>query len=1183
MQVAMHFELPAPTIGFEQSQGIDMSPSNGHSDSSGSPNHDFRECFQKICIPEILKEADREPLIWQGRPLSWEVCHEILACFLFTRGKYSIERLIELSNSRYHLLNQILPGKFPTQEQLKQFYIKSAEILPWGHGVFVADHNVTERRANWLRRFNILHVLKGMSVESLVDYGAGGGHTTLLAKAMGFNRVIHHEYEVFNPYVLWRSQFIHATGQPDSTFITTDAAQPLCLSKPVQAIICTDVAENVFSPERMMQEIRDSMQPNGFMVWVSKFGEDIFNHLHGELAGKEETWLREQGFVRIGDLPAKYQGYTGLFQFKAAFTKVFCPGGITSGTAVSSSPPLPFPTPAEYAASEAICESPAGEPAFTSPAEVYLASADRMDRVLGNLVQLSREVPLSLDCYATVIGGLSGLNYLLAFRPKRILFFDINRTALEYARLIIEMIGLATSHHDFIGRMFARPVNKFLREAAEAELTFQNQEEYLSGPVNESLLEDTLSRLSPRARKTYEDFVGPHLSRRILDGARNCRRLLPCWPLDQRVPVGGGADLGYDEFGKLTPNTNTFFHGFGWLESIKSFSIVKHTLAEANLQISEIDLLKQGISGLIEYSSSLVLHVSNIDDWFPDEWPGLVHGWKAGALQEQCSLTIVTSHNGLQTLRADPHEWSYAALKPYVLGNVVEVTHKIPWGFHEFPRTNVTVDQYLDGIFPADTTILHILLGEGIDRQRFMRAYRKALTQSRRLIVMEHNRLSADWGDDPPARFVTKSELHHLLMDSVDGLKPQLVTSKYLQGEKDGRRNLMMVMDISAAETNHRPSAVGMQPGPGQHGRRNNSNQDHRPRVLLVADVPNWIFARHCLMLKHHLSDEFDFTVIHRGQPFGEHDFDLIYPLEWNLVEPHLIHDPAKYITGIRSHLTWENLDFTAFINYLSSYFKAVHVVSRRLYDIFAPALPSVKYVTHGVDTSFFTPAVVRNQSRGGVRVGWAGNRKSAADKGFSDIIEPLGAIPGVELVYCGYSDRNLSLSEMHTFYDSIDIYACASTSEGNNNPLMEAAAMERAIITTDNGTVPEYLRDGENALIVKREPAYFMEAVCTLRDDPARRLAMGREARKAVLNEWDWNDKAEDYRAFFREALNNIGQSPIPSELFELIRKANGTQLSEEAALLLKRANEAFRIGSRETAENMLRMCIERARIQHL
>jgi glycosyltransferase involved in cell wall biosynthesis/2-polyprenyl-3-methyl-5-hydroxy-6-metoxy-1,4-benzoquinol methylase/tetratricopeptide (TPR) repeat protein/GT2 family glycosyltransferase len=293
------------------------------------------------------------------------------------------------------------------------------------------------------------------------------------------------------------------------------------------------------------------------------------------------------------------------------------------------------------------------------------------------------------------------------------------------------------------------------------------------------------------------------------------------------------------------------------------------------------------------------------------------------------------------------------------------------------------------------------------------------------------------------------------------------------------------------------------------------------PRVLMIADVPNWIFERHARTLHALLNDEFDFTLGFQKKNFNEDDFDLIYPLEFNLIDAAKIRNPAKYVTGIRSHLSWQPLDFLQFTQSLTRNFGGVHVVSKRLYKIFHPFVVQTELISHGVDTGFFTPKTKADQSLTRLRLGWAGNRLSGSKKGFKEIIEPLGKLPGVELIFCGYSDRNLSLEQMKEFYDSLDAYICASDFEGNNNSLMEAASMQRAIITTDNGAVPEYLKNGESALIVERELPNFMRAVMQLRDDPSLRVRLGAAAGEAVRAKYDWKEMGGHYRRFFRNALN--------------------------------------------------------------
>jgi glycosyltransferase involved in cell wall biosynthesis len=301
-----------------------------------------------------------------------------------------------------------------------------------------------------------------------------------------------------------------------------------------------------------------------------------------------------------------------------------------------------------------------------------------------------------------------------------------------------------------------------------------------------------------------------------------------------------------------------------------------------------------------------------------------------------------------------------------------------------------------------------------------------------------------------------------------------------------------------------------------------------RPRILAVADVLGWIFERHARAFADALADEFDFSVAFAGAPFAEGDYDLVYPLEWNLADPRQIENPAKWVTGIRSHLTWSELPFDAVCAHLSQRFQRVHVVSRRLERVFRGRVPALAYVTHGVDTSFFRPRTSVARREPALRVGWAGNRRARV-KGFDELVAPLAELPGVELGVCGYADRMLTREEMRAFYDSIDVFVCTSLSEGNSNALLEAAAMARAIVTTDVGTVPEYLIDGESALVVDRKPEAFAGALERLRD-PRLRGALGRAARAAVERHFAASARMQDFRRFFRDALAAARASATPA-----------------------------------------------------
>ncbi len=303
-----------------------------------------------------------------------------------------------------------------------------------------------------------------------------------------------------------------------------------------------------------------------------------------------------------------------------------------------------------------------------------------------------------------------------------------------------------------------------------------------------------------------------------------------------------------------------------------------------------------------------------------------------------------------------------------------------------------------------------------------------------------------------------------------------------------------------------------------------NSTSTHcnlKPKILIIADVRGWIFERHALFLRENLKNQFFISIAYKEDYLSikESDWDLIYPLEWNLIPGEFIYNPAKWITGIRSHVSWENYDFSLLCKYLNHYFSNIHTVSLRLYKIFENKINNIHLLTHGIDLEHFKTNSNISNKAGRINIGWAGN-KLGVQKGFEELINPLHSLDGINLHYCSYSSKFIDYFSMIKFYENIDVYICTSISEGNNNSLLEAAAMNRAIITTNVGTVPEYLVHMESALIIDRDLASLKSALILLRDDPRLRIKLANNVRKAV-NIFSWKKKLLDHVNFFNLSLN--------------------------------------------------------------
>jgi glycosyltransferase involved in cell wall biosynthesis len=132
-------------------------------------------------------------------------------------------------------------------------------------------------------------------------------------------------------------------------------------------------------------------------------------------------------------------------------------------------------------------------------------------------------------------------------------------------------------------------------------------------------------------------------------------------------------------------------------------------------------------------------------------------------------------------------------------------------------------------------------------------------------------------------------------------------------------------------------------------------------------------------------------------------------------------------------------------------------------------------------------------------------------------IVPAAEAVEGAEWRLAVREEKWRNREEMLAFYHSLDVYVCASRSEGTPNPCLEAAACGLPVITTRVGSMPDLIRDGENGFLVERDAAAIAAKLRTLRDDPALRNRLGRAARAAVVESWDWRQQAAWYEAMFR------------------------------------------------------------------
>lgn len=98
-----------------------------------------------------------------------------------------------------------------------------------------------------------------------------------------------------------------------------------------------------------------------------------------------------------------------------------------------------------------------------------------------------------------------------------------------------------------------------------------------------------------------------------------------------------------------------------------------------------------------------------------------------------------------------------------------------------------------------------------------------------------------------------------------------------------------------------------------------------------------------------------------------------------------------------------------------------------------------------------------------------------------------------------------------------LDVFVLSSISEGTPLAILEAMAMEKAIVTTDVGAVSEQVVNGETGIIVSpKNPEILGKAITRLLENPKERIDMGIKGRQRAIEEFSLNKCAEKHKKLY-------------------------------------------------------------------
>ena len=101
------------------------------------------------------------------------------------------------------------------------------------------------------------------------------------------------------------------------------------------------------------------------------------------------------------------------------------------------------------------------------------------------------------------------------------------------------------------------------------------------------------------------------------------------------------------------------------------------------------------------------------------------------------------------------------------------------------------------------------------------------------------------------------------------------------------------------------------------------------------------------------------------------------------------------------------------------------------------------------------------------------------------------------------------------------DIFVMSSIHEGFSLAILEAMAVQKAIVAFDIPGVREAIIDGRTGVLVRcRDSVALAKAIINLLDDPAQREKLGYEARKRVEEQFDAQRMVDRYEALYETLI---------------------------------------------------------------
>lgn len=299
-----------------------------------------------------------------------------------------------------------------------------------------------------------------------------------------------------------------------------------------------------------------------------------------------------------------------------------------------------------------------------------------------------------------------------------------------------------------------------------------------------------------------------------------------------------------------------------------------------------------------------------------------------------------------------------------------------------------------------------------------------------------------------------------------------------------------------------------------------------KPRIAIIYDTDGWAFHRIAIRLRDYFNEHgYKAASYNAGEKLSFDNFDALLLVWWGAISPELwrkIPQKTHVFVFVYDHFIHRGGHALAKLRQVvfrsSVLFVGSEMLAQELRDRAICRNPVI--LTDGVDADFFKFVPMQTKAPGDLVVGWAGNRYLEGDLKGVDIIQEACDEVGLKFQMAERHISPVPFEEMPAWYAQIDIYACASRSEAGPNPILEAAAVGRPIISTKVGIVPKLLGVSNGGLLVDRSVGAFVDGLRRLQIFSENLPEWGRRNREEIERHWTWRPRLELVEKTIRKFL---------------------------------------------------------------